>query len=58
VKDKIGKVFVYQGEGVSRCLVCDVLMSRTESRKHSTEVCFPAPPACPPIPQGVTAGAA
>jgi hypothetical protein len=56
--DKVGKVFIYQAAGVSRCLVCDVLFTREASRKHSTETCFPAPPECPPIPYGVTASAA
>jgi hypothetical protein len=57
VMDKVGKVFIYGGS-LSKCVICDVLMSREASREHSVEICFPAPSACPPIPYGVTAGAA
>lgn len=56
--DTVGKVFIYQGAGVSRCLVCDVLFSRAESRDHFTETCYPAPTACPPIPFGISKGEA
>jgi hypothetical protein len=55
--DTAGKVFVVQGS-LRRCLICDVLFSREASRDHSDEICFPARSACPPIPHGVTAGAA
>ena len=57
MKDKIGKVFISQPP-LSRCLVCDVLFSRDASRVHSTEICFPVPPACPPFSYGVVLGEA
>jgi hypothetical protein len=55
--DRVGKIFIAQPP-LSKCLVCDVLMTRAASRAHSAETCFPAPPECPPIPYGVMAGAA
>jgi hypothetical protein len=55
--DKVSKVFVAQGS-FRKCVICDRLMSREASRVHSVEICFPAPSACPPVPHGVTAGAA
>ena len=55
--DMLGKVFVVQGES-RRCLACDLLFTREASREHSVEICFAAPSACPPIPHGVTDGAA
>ena len=55
--DKVGKPFVVKGS-LRRCLVCDVLFTREASRVHSDETCFPAPPACPPIPYGVVLGEA
>jgi hypothetical protein len=58
MKDSIGKVFVYQGEGISKCLICDALFNKAASRAHFTETCFPVPPACPPIPFGVVKGEA
>ena len=57
MKDKIGKVFIAQPP-LSRCMICDVLMSREASRVHSTQTCFPTPPECPPIPYGVVLGEA
>ena len=55
--DRVGKVFIWQGLH-SKCVVCDVLMSREASREHSSETCYPASPACPPIPYGVVLGEA
>ena len=55
--DRIGKIFIAQGSH-SKCAVCDVLMTRAASRVHSTEICFPAPPACPPFSYGVVLGEA
>ena len=55
--DKIGKIFIAQGSH-SKCAVCDVLMSREASRVHSTQTCYPAPPACPPFSYGVLKGEA
>jgi hypothetical protein len=55
--DSVGKVFIYQGS-FRKCVICGVLFSREASRVHSDEICFPTLPACPPIPHGVTAGAA
>jgi hypothetical protein len=55
--DKVGKPFVVKGS-FRKCLVCDVLFTHEASRIHSDAICFPAPSACPPIPRGVTAGAA
>jgi hypothetical protein len=54
--DKVGKIFIAHPP-LRQCVVCDVLFTREASRIHSDEICFPAP-ACPPIPHGVTAGAA
>jgi hypothetical protein len=55
--DTVGKVFIKHGS-LSKCLICDVLMSREASREHSDEICFPAPPECPPITYGVSKGEA
>jgi hypothetical protein len=55
--DKIGKIFISQGSH-SKCVVCDVLMSRAASQVHSDEICFPTPSACPPITYGVMQGEA
>ena len=55
--DTIGKVFIKHGS-LSKCAICDVLMSRAASQEHCAEICFPAPPACPPIPYGVIEGKA
>jgi hypothetical protein len=55
--DKVGKIFIAHPP-LRQCVVCDVLMSREESRTHSDEICFPAPPACPPIRYGVMLGEA
>jgi hypothetical protein len=55
--DKVGKIFIAQGSH-SKCAICDVLMTRAESRVHSTQTCFPAPPACPPFSYGVVLGEA
>jgi hypothetical protein len=57
VTDKMGKIFIAHGS-LRKCAICDVLMNRETSREHSTEICFPVPPACPPISYGVVAGAA
>jgi hypothetical protein len=57
VTDAVGKVFIKRGS-LSKCVICDVLMSREASREHCAETCFPAPPACPPIPYGVSKGEA
>jgi len=56
--DKLGKVFLVEGNFFRRCLICDELFSREACREHFTATCFPAPPACPPIRYGVTVGAA
>jgi hypothetical protein len=58
MKDRVGKVRIYNGAGVSRSLVCDVLFIAEKTREHSTETCFPVPPACPSITYGVTEEAA
>jgi hypothetical protein len=55
--DKIGKIFIAQGSH-SKCAVCNVLMSLEASRVHSTQTCYPAPPACPPFSYGVLKGEA
>jgi hypothetical protein len=55
--DKVGKVFIAKPP-LRKCVVCDVLMSREASRVHSDEICFPAPPECPPITYGVMQGEA
>jgi hypothetical protein len=57
MNDRVGKIFIAQPP-LSKCLVCDVLMTRAASRAHSTEICFPAPPACPPFSYGVLKGEA
>ncbi len=46
--DRIGKIFVAQPP-LSKCMICDVLMSRAASRAHSTEICFPAPASVPAL---------
>jgi hypothetical protein len=55
--DIVGKIFVVKGS-FRKCLVCDVLFTHQASRIHSDDICFSGPAACPPIPRGVTAGAA
>jgi hypothetical protein len=55
--DRVGKIFTAYPP-LRQCLVCDVLFSLEASRVHSGEICFPAPPECPPISYGVTAGTA
>jgi hypothetical protein len=55
--DTVGKIFIAQGSH-SKCAICDVLMTRAESRVHSTQTCYPAPSSCPPIPYGVMQGEA
>jgi hypothetical protein len=55
--DKVGKVLIAQGSQ-RRCVICDGIYSREASRMHSVETCFLVPSACPPIPDGVTAGTA
>jgi hypothetical protein len=57
VTDFAGKVFIKRGSH-NKCVICDVLFTREASRVHSDETCFPAPPACPPIPYGVVLGEA
>jgi hypothetical protein len=56
--DNVGKVFIVVRCSLRMCVVCDALYTREASRIHSDEICFPAPSACPPIPHGITAGAA
>jgi hypothetical protein len=58
MKDRIGKIFIYQGAGMSRCVICNVIFSRAQCRVHSVEVCFPAPSTCPRTPYGVMKGEA
>jgi hypothetical protein len=55
--DRVGKIFVALPP-LRKCAICDVIFKLEASREHSDEICFPAPPDCPPIPYGVTAGAA
>jgi hypothetical protein len=55
--DRVGKIFVVRGS-LRKCFICDVLMSHAASRVHSDEICFPAPPECPPITYGVMQGEA
>ena len=55
--ETVGKVVFVQGS-LRRCLICDGLFTRDASREHFGETCFPKPPSYPPIPYGVTEGAA
>lgn len=55
--DIVGKIFIARGS-LRKCVVCDVLFSWEASRVHSDEICFPAPPECPPITYGVVQGEA
>jgi len=42
VRDEIvGKVFIVVDVDTRRCLVCDQLFTRQESREHSMTICYP-----------------
>jgi hypothetical protein len=55
--DRVGKVFIAYPP-LRKCVICDVVFSWEASRVHSDEICFPAPPECPPITYGVMQGEA
>jgi len=55
--DRVGKVFIALPP-LRKCVICNAVFSWEASRVHSDEICFPAPPECPPIPYGVTEGTA
>jgi hypothetical protein len=55
--DRVGKIFIAQPP-LRKCVICDVIFKLEASRVHSDEICFPAPPACPPIRYGVVLGEA
>ena len=39
--DQIGKVFVFVGQGVRKCLVCEQFFTRRAAFEHSTVLCIP-----------------
>ena len=55
--DRVGKVFIAYPP-LRKCVICDVVFSWEASRVHSDEICFPAPPECPPMTYGVMQGEA
>jgi hypothetical protein len=44
VKDGVGKVFLVFSHGTRRCLTCERLFTREESREHAEVNCDPAVP--------------
>jgi hypothetical protein len=39
--DQIGKVFVFVGKDVRKCLVCEQLFTRRTASEHARVVCMP-----------------
>ena len=39
--ETVGKVFIVVDVDTRRCLICDQLFTRLESREHSMIVCYP-----------------
>jgi len=39
--DQIGKVFVFVGKDVRRCLVCEQFFTRRTASEHARAVCMP-----------------
>jgi hypothetical protein len=39
--DQIGKVFIFVGQGVRKCLVCEQFFTRRAVFEHSTVRCMP-----------------
>jgi hypothetical protein len=39
--DQIGKVFIFVGQGVRKCLVCEQFFTRRTASQHARVVCTP-----------------
>jgi hypothetical protein len=39
--ERIGKVFIFVGQGVRKCLVCEQFFTRRTAFEHSTVLCMP-----------------